>query len=500
MNAAPGALWHPSRFGSLMPFRVREILLVSSAYDAFVLEEDGSLIDRLFYQYSELSLSWAPRITHVTDANGALTALGRRRFDLVITVVRIGRTDAGELSRAIRERHPDIPIVLLLFDEADLALFEDGTVPAAIDRVFQWTGSAGLLIAVIKTTEDLRNVAHDTDVGGVQVILVVEDNVRAYSSFLGMLYPELLTQSGSLIAEGLNDFHRLMRMRARPKVLLADNLEAAMTIFDANANHICALMTDVRIPHRAGGSPDPEAGFTLARRVKRERPELPVLMQTAERNIDRRASEEGAWLVQKNAPDFLSRLRHFLQEALGFGDFVFRLPDRTEVARARDVYEMEKVLETVPPASVAYHAAKNHFSVWLRARSLFELAELVRPRAFDPTEDIEALRRDLIDVLHQARLREQAGVITDLSSRYTGPDNRFVRVGRGSLGGKGRGGGVREHAHRAPRSSPTVRRARDPHSQNRRARHRRVRCVHGRARHPRAPRSRLGRGGARPRV
>jgi DNA-binding NarL/FixJ family response regulator len=431
-------LWQ-RKFQSLMPFRIREILLVSSAYDAFVLEEDGSLSDRLFYEYSELSLSWAPRMTHVATAERALELLDERRFDLVVTVVRIGKVDAGELSLAIRNRHSEIPIVLLIFDEADLGNFPERRPPESIDRVFQWSGNTGLLIAVIKATEDLRNVSHDTRRGGVQVILVVEDSVRAYSSFLGMLYPQLLKQSGSLIAEGLNDFHRLMRMRARPKILLATSQEEAMHIFEVYRGNVCCLMTDMRIPSRPGETPDGDGGVKLAEKIKEKAPALPVLFQTAEPDAEMRVRRLGAWFVHKHTPDFQSQVRYFLQEALGFGDFVFRLPDRTEVARATDVYEMENVLRKVPIESVVYHASRNHFSVWLRARSLFELAERVRPRTLRKVEDPEELREDLISVLNEARLREQEGVITDLSSRRTGPENRFVRVGRGSIGGKGRG-------------------------------------------------------------
>ncbi len=432
-------LWREARFQSLMAFRVREILLVSSAYDAFVLEEDGSLSDRLFYEYSELSLSWAPRMAHAATAERALAMLAERRIDLVITVVRVGSTDAGALSRSIRERHPDMPIVLLLFDEADVRHFPAGKPPSAIDRVFQWTGSAGVLIAAIKAIEDDRNVAHDTAEGGVQVILVVEDNVRAYSSFLGMMYPELLAQSNSLIAEGLNDYHRLMRMRARAKILLATSERQALQIFAAHRANISCVISDVRIPHEEGEPPQELLGIALGKAIRARDPELPILFQTAELNAADEVSALGAWLVHKNAPDFLAQLRRFLQDAVGFGDFVFRLPDRTEVARARDVYELERFLATVPAASVAYHAARHHFSMWLRARSLFELAKRVRPRILSDFDDVEGLRRDLIGVLSNARLREQQGVITDLAARSTGPENRFVRVGRGSIGGKGRG-------------------------------------------------------------
>ncbi|HHH30239.1 MAG TPA: hypothetical protein ENK57_18120, partial [Polyangiaceae bacterium] len=212
------------RFQGLMPHRIREILLVSSAYDAFVLEEDGSLSDRLFYGYSELSLSWAPRITHAPSAKRALDLLRRRRFDLVITVLRLGTTDAAELGRRIKVAVPDIPVVLLIFDEAELSVFDGPDLPDGLDHVFEWLGSEETLIAAIKLVEDSLNVEHDT-AAGVQVMLVVEDRVRGYSSFLGLLYRELLSQSGSLVAEGLNDFHRLMRMRARPKILLARDFE-----------------------------------------------------------------------------------------------------------------------------------------------------------------------------------------------------------------------------------------------------------------------------------
>jgi CheY-like chemotaxis protein len=424
-------------FQSLMHFRVREILLVSSAYDAFVLEEDGSLTDRLFHQYSELSLSWAPRLTHADSAEHALTLLDQRRFDLVITVARIGRTDARALSRSIRQRHPDLPIALLIFDEADLGLFPGGRPPPSIDRVFVWTGSAAVLIAMIKSIEDARNVAHDTRVAGVRVIQVVEDDVRAYSTFLGMLYPELLKQSGSLIAEGLNDSHRLMRMRARPKVLLAQSYEEAIASLDRHGDTVSGLLTDIRIP-RAGELAS-RGGIELGRRVRERHADLPILFQSAERDLEDEARALAAWFVPKNAPDFQAQLKGFLEEALGFGEFVFRLPDRTEVARARDVYEMERALARVPAASVEYHASRHHFSTWLRARSLFQLAERVRPRTLAELGSVEALRSELVRVLHEGRVRDQAGLITDLSARHTGPENRFVRVGTGSMGGKGRG-------------------------------------------------------------
>ena len=420
-----------------MTFRIHEILLVSSAYDAFVLEEDGSLSDRLFYSYSELDLSWTPRITHAATHARAFQLLAEQRFELVITVVRVGDGDATELSRRIKEQYPEVRVVLLLFDSADLKLFPAARVPETVDHVFQWTGSAGTLIAAIKTVEDDFNVGPDTSSAGVQVILVVEDRVRAYSSFLGMLYPELLRQSGSLIAEGLNDFHRRMRLRARPKVLLAQSFDKALELYDRYQPYICAVMSDVRIPRQ--GKEAPRGGVELAGVFRQRNPDLPILFQTAESEAEAWATELGAWYVDKNAPDFRQQVRRFLKESLGFGDFVFRLPDRTEVGRARDVYEMERELRTIPAESILYHASRNHFSTWLRARSMFELAQRLRPQTVADFADIEAMRRDLVHSLQRARREEQEGMITDLYSRNTGPDNRFIRVARGSIGGKGRG-------------------------------------------------------------
>jgi CheY-like chemotaxis protein len=420
------------RFGELLPHRVREILLVSSKYDAFVLEEDGPLGDRLYRQYSALSLSSAPRITHADTAAEALRLIDARHFDLVLTVVRVRDIDAIALSERVKSRHPELSVVLLLFDETDLNQLPDQRVPPTIDRAFQWTGSAEVLIAAIKSIEDQKNAAHDTEAAGVQVLLVVEDGIRAYSTLLGLLYPLLLRQAGSLIAEGLNDFHRALRLRARPKILLAQSYEDALDLFSKFEPFVLALITDLRLPR--GGVVDPDAGLALSRRVRDRRPDLAILHQTAEP----RPAAPGVWQVDKNASDFRAQIRRFFEEALGFGDFVFRLPNGAEVGRARDVYEMERVLPTVPAESILYHASHNHFSVWLTARSLFTLAERLRPQRVDDFDDIEDLRREVVALLRRARLVEQESVISDLATPMSAPEGRFVRVGRGSIGGKGR--------------------------------------------------------------
>jgi CheY-like chemotaxis protein len=420
-----------------MPFRVRDILLVSSAYDAFLLQEDGRLDERLHTAYTELSHSVAPRIFHVTSVARVLELLDERSFDLVITVVRLEDGDAARLGRLVKQRHPKLPVVLLAFDEAELAHPSGSAAVAALDRVFLWTGDARILVAAIKLIEDERNVDHDVGAAGVRAIIVVEDKVRPYSTFLAALYAELMAQSLTLLAEGLNDAHRRMRMRARPKLLLATTFEEAAACLDRLKDHVLAVISDVRFPR--GGREDPDAGFDLVKRVRADSADLPILLQSADTGIEQRVAGLGVWYVPKNSPNTLERIRRFLKEALGFGEFVFRLPDRTEVGRAADIYEMTRMLATVPKESVEYHASRNHFSMWLDARGRFTLAGRVRPVRAAEFRDAEALRAYLIEVLREELNDEQEGVIADYSPKQRGTERPFVRLGKGSIGGKGRG-------------------------------------------------------------
>jgi len=419
-----------------MPYRVREILLLSSEYDAFVLEEDGPLTERLFFRYSELNLSTAPRIIHVKTMAEALEALEQRSFDLVLTVLRVEDGDAVALSEAVARDHPKIPVILLTFDEADLSQLPGGVVPDTIERAFIWSGDARTLLAAIKLVEDLRNVQHDTQSSGVQVILVVEDSVRSYSGFLGLLYTELLEQSQTLIAEGANPLHRLLRMRARPRVLLATDYEHALELGRQYSEQLLALITDLR--YSKGGVEQPNAGLDLARALKAVVPALPVLLVSSENKVEELARSIGVGFARKRSVHLQQELHGFLSVALGFGDFIFRLPSGEEVGRARNVYEMERELQRAPAESIAYHAIHHHFSVWLKARGMFDLAAQLRPRTFDEFANIEDLRAYLHAVVGRAREMEQEGIISDVDALPIGSENRFVRVGGGSIGGKGR--------------------------------------------------------------
>lgn len=430
-------------FHDLMANRVRDILLVSSPYDAFILEEDGRLSEQIFTEYSELNLSTTPRISQVATAAQAFEMLKKRRFDLVLTTARLADADVRDFAREIKARHPLIKVATIILSEADLGIISEQRLNAqrrasAIDHVFLWTGDAGILLAVIKLLEDEMNAEEDTANGGVRVIIVVEDSVRRYSAFLSLLYRELMAQSSSLAAEGVNDLQRTLRMRARPKLLLARNYEEAMALYDRFRDNLIALITDVRFPR--GGEEHARAGFDLVRAFRDEQPWLPVLVQSAEPENAAIARELGVTFADKNSPKLLRRIHEFVKENLGFGDFIFRMPeDRREVARAKDVYELEECLRTVPAESIAFHAEKNNFSTWLMARSMFRPAERMRARRVEDIESPEALRGYLVAQIEEIIERQQEGAISDFSSTRAGKNRRFMRLGQGSLGGKARG-------------------------------------------------------------
>jgi len=424
------------KFSDLMVHRVREILLVSTPYDAFTLEADGRLTERVFTAYHELNLTAAPRISHAPTAARAMELLSQRRFDLVLTMARIADTDVAGFGRMVKARFPSLPVVLLVLNEGDINRFPSGATKF-IDHVFWWTGDARILLAIVKLVEDALNAPYDVEKAGVRVIVVVEDSIRRYSAFLSLLYAELMIQSNSLSLEGVNELHRLARIRARPKLLLARTYEEATELLARYQSNLFALITDVRFPKN--GEEHPQAGFELVREVQAQKPGLPVLVQSAEPANRTVAAELGVHYADKSSATLLKDIRLFVTESLGFGDFVFRLPDRTEVYRARDMIELEQALRTVPVESVCFHAMGNHFSLWMMARAMFTLADEVRLRRLSDFENGEAMREYLLHVLEEFRVKQQEGVVTDLNSKYSVRGAHFIRVGMGSLGGKARG-------------------------------------------------------------
>jgi CheY-like chemotaxis protein len=447
-------------FETLIPFRVQDVVLVSSLYDSFILREDGRLSELLIGESLELDLQQVPGITHVSNGAEALELVrSQPRFNLIVANLAVGDMDAAELARQVRASGLDVPVVVLAYDYAEIKNFVSRYPREGIERIFLWQGSARILAVIIKQVEDRRNVSHDTAGTGVPVILVVEDNIRYYSSFLPVIYTELITQSRRLVHEGINTAHKLLRLRARPKILLCTTFEDAWEQATKYKDFLFAVISDVEFPR--GGELTPDAGFVLAEKIRQAVPDVPILLQSSHTKFRRRAYGEGFSFLRKRSPRLLRDLRRFLVEECGFGDFVFRLPNRTEVGRASNLNELETRLATVPAESIAYHSERNHFSRWLMARTEFVLAQKLRPRKVSDFASLEDLRRDLIQSITEYRREQTQLLIGDFSPAAFQPGEApFMRIGGGSLGGKARGlAFVRHllHRYRLDRRFPGVR-------------------------------------------
>ncbi|MGA9903409.1 MAG: PEP/pyruvate-binding domain-containing protein, partial [Terriglobales bacterium] len=425
-------------FENLMPFKVHNILLVSSLYDSFILREDGRLNELLIDQSLDLTPEHVPGITHVSSCAEAAELARTQQFNLIVTNLTVGDMNAAQLASEVKQAGLDVPVVVLGYDYREIKNFVERNPITDIDRIFLWQGNARILIAIVKYIEDQRNVLHDTRSMGVPVLLVVEDNIRYYSSFLPVIYTELIKQSRRVIQEGINVAHKLVRMQARPRILLSSNFEDAARLVQEYRNYLFGVVSDVEFPWE--GKLSPEAGFELARMVKSLVPDAPVVLQTSRTEFRPRAHAAGYSFLRKRSPTLLKDLREILTEQFGFGDFVFRLPDSSEVGRAKDMNELEEQLQTVPAESIVFHSQSNHFSHWLMARTEFALAAKLRPRKVSDFASPEHLRRDLIESINEYRLEQSEVLIGDFRADTFKPsESSFLRIGSGSLGGKARG-------------------------------------------------------------
>ncbi|MGD0213469.1 MAG: PEP/pyruvate-binding domain-containing protein [Terriglobales bacterium] len=425
-------------FETLMPFKVHNILLVSSLYDSFILREDGRLNELLIDQSLDLSPEHVPGITHVSSCAEAAELARSQQFNLIVTNLTVGDMNAAQLATEVKQAGLDVPVVVLGYDYREIKNFVARNPVTDIERIFLWQGNARILIAIVKYIEDQRNMLHDTRAMGVPVLLVVEDNIRYYSSFLPVIYTEVIKQSRRVIQEGLNVAHKLVRMQARPRILLSTNFEDAARLVQEYRNYLFGVVSDVEFPWE--GKLSPEAGFELARMVKSLVPDAPVVLQTSRTEFRPRAHAAGYSFLRKRSPTLLQDLRRILTEQFGFGDFVFRLPDGSEVGRAKDMNELEEQLQTVPAESIVFHSQSNHFSHWLMARTEFALAAKLRPRKVSDFPSDEHLRRDLIESINDYRCEQSEVLIGDFRADTFKPSvSSFLRIGSGSLGGKARG-------------------------------------------------------------
>jgi len=441
----PEALWLEHGYGNrfqgfqnLMRLRVRDILLVSSLYDLYLFEEDGRLYELIRSEYLGLNLSHSPELTQVSSGLDAISiAKKENRFDLIITTMHIEDMHALNFAKLVRKSGLKIPVVLLAHDNRELKYLMHNPEKDVFEKIFIWTGDFRILIGIIKYLEDKLNVKHDSKIIGVQNIIFIEDNVRHYSSFLPIIYTEVLKQSRQLITEGINLTHKFLRMRARPKILLCTSYEEAWEYYKKYKDLVLGIISDIAFPRN--NKLDIKAGIKFALAVKKEHQDIPILLTSVNPENEEIANKVEASFLLKNSPTILTDFRQFLNKHFSFGEFVFRNAEGEEVGRASDLKSLEEGLKTVPLESIRYHGERNHFSNWLKARTEFWLAHKLRPRKISDYPNDEALREDLINSLHSYRMLRQRGTIADFKKESFDTESSLARIGGGSLGGKARG-------------------------------------------------------------
>lgn len=427
-----------TQFVNLMTKRIFNVLLVANPYDAFMLEDDGRIDEKIFNEYMSLSLRYPPRFTQVSTEEDTWKQLGNTMFDLVICMPGTDNSDTFDIGRQIKERYPHIPLVVLTpfshgirerMEHEDLSIFE---------YVFCWLGNTDLLLSIIKLIEDKMNLEHDIKEVGVQMILLVEDSIRFYSSVLPNLYKFVLRQSQEFATEALNEHQRTLRMRGRPKIVLARNYEEAMELYNKYQDNILGIVSDARFPH--GGEVDPKAGLTFLTEVRSRNPFVPLILESAEESNREFTQHVNAVFIDKNSKKMNIDLREAVAENFGFGDFIFRNPHtKEEVARVHNLKELQNVVFSIPADSFLYHISRNHISRWLYSRAIFPVAEFLKQITWESLKDIDAHREIIFEAIVKYRKMKNQGVVAvfqrDRFDRYS----NFARIGDGSLGGKGRG-------------------------------------------------------------
>ncbi len=430
--------WLP--FSNLMLKHIYNVLLICSDYDRFLLEEDGRMEEELFLEYTQLGLNNPPKITHTNTGEEALALVRERSFDLVITMLDLGSDDPVEqLATDIKALDADMPVIVLSPSSSHRRnkLIKDSDCKA-IDYFFYWQGDPTIFLAMIKLVEDRMNLDHDTEEADVQVIILVEDSVRFYSSYLPMMYTCLIEQNRSSILEALNNWGKTLRMRGRPKIVLARTYEEAEKLYNTYRRNILGIITD--LSYLKGGIHDKEAGFKLTKMVLSKDPEIPILIQSSDSTIKDKALEAGACYTWKLSSSLLNDLTRFMNSHFGFGPFIFRDPITwKEIARVETMRDLQRILPSIPEESFEYHFRRNEFSRWLRAQSLYILAAKIKALQIPEDGDPKEAQQNLIDIIRTYRAERTKGVIAQFSRNNYDETLFFSRIGNGSLGGKGRG-------------------------------------------------------------
>jgi hypothetical protein len=438
-------------FVNLMMRHIYNVLIVANPYDAFMLEDDGRVEEKIYNEYAQLGLRYPPTFTQVSTIEGAGKILSSTKIDLVICMPGNADNDAFTVARSIKQKFPDIHCVVLTPFSHGISKRMENEDLSIFDYVFCWLGNTNLILSIVKLIEDRMNIDHDIQAAGVQMILLVEDSIRFYSSILPNLYNYILQQSQNFATEALNRHAATLRMRGRPKVLLARTYDEAMQLYEKYKDNCLGVISDVRFPIHAhpehqgamGGNKeekDPEAGFKLLEAIRREDEYVPLIMESVESANRERAEREGFKFVDKNSKMLSVDLRHLMEEHMGFGDFIFRDPKtHREIMRIHTLKELQDNIFKIPRDSMLYHISRNHMSRWLCARAIFPVSNFLKHVTWHKLQDVDAHRQIIFDAIVQYRHMKNLGVVAVFDRGKFDRYAHFARIGDGSLGGKGRG-------------------------------------------------------------
>ena len=425
-------------YHDLMPFKVREILIVSNLYDAYSIEKEGRFSEHIMGEYAQLNLTSLPRITGVSTEEEVLEQLHSKHFDIVILMVGVDKKMPLIISERIKKAFPYIPVFLLLNNNSDIALFEKKKKAFSFDRMFVWNGESRIFFAMVKLIEDQNNIENDTSIALVRFILLVEDSPMYYSRYLPMLYKIVFEQTKRIIDDvSTDDLYKVLKLRARPKILLASSYNEAVNIFNKYKDFIFCLITDVKFSNE--GKMDETAGFKLVKHIRNEKKDMPVIIQSSDQKHAEDAFKSKATFINKNSENLGQEFKSFIMHHLGFGNFIYRDQYGKKLVEVKSLKDFEKHLRIIPDESILYHAKKDHFSMWLMARGEIQAAKILHPKKINNFKDADSIREYLISVIHRFRYEQNQGKVIPYEESAFLDESNIVTLSEGAMGGKGRG-------------------------------------------------------------
>ena len=425
-------------YHDMSPYKVKEILLVSNLYDAFSINRDGKFSEIMLYDYGKLNLTSLPRITGVYSTEETFEQLEVKDIDMVVVTVGFNLHRPLKIIKKIKERYPHLPIFILLNNTNHLSYLQKKQAEAGFDKIFVWDGESRIFFAMIKYLEDLKNAENDSRLASVRMILVVEDNPIFYSNYLNVLYKMVFRQTNKIIDEiKMDKLYKVLKLRARPKILLATSYEEAMELFKKYKNNIFVTITDVQFPKN--GKIEPDTGFQLINEIRKEKPELPIVMLSSDEKQKEKAACENITFIDKNSEDLYQKLIEEVKQKIGFGDFIFRDKKGNPIAKASTLKEFEQEIKKIPQESIDYHARKDDFSLWLMARSEIQLAKILEAKKVHHFKDTDDIRKYILNMLKKYRDEKPQGKVVPWEDADCNNDKNIFLLSDGAYGGKGRG-------------------------------------------------------------